>query len=192
MPIELPELPYARTALQPHLSAQALDLHHGQHHRGYVDAVNARIAGTDMEPLSLEEIVRSSQGSLFEAAAQAWNHGFFWQCLHPRAGDDPHGALAERINRQFGDVQKLREEFNRAALGVFGSGWAWLVQHPDGTLAVVTTRNANTPLTGDSTPLLACDVWEHAYYTDYQNERLRYLQAFWKLVNWDFVTAQLR
>ena len=192
MPVELPDLPYPRTALQPHLSAQTLDLHHGQHHHGYVAALNTRIAGTELDGLPLEDIVRSSQGSLFEAAAQAWNHAFFWQCLHPRAGGEPRGALAERITRQFGDVQKLREEFNRAALAVFGSGWAWLVQHPDGRLAIVTTRNAGTPLTGNSTPLLACDLWEHAYYTDFQNDRARYLQAFWKLVNWDFVGAQLR
>lgn len=192
MPVELPDLPYSRTALQPHLSAEALDLHHGGHHRAYVDALNARIAGTELDGLPLEDIVRGSQGSLFEAAAQAWNHAFFWQCLHPRAGGEPHGALAERIIRQFGDAQKLREEFNRAALAVFGSGWCWLVQHPDGRLAIATTRNANTPLSGDSTPLLACDLWEHAYYTDYQNDRTRYLQAFWKLVNWDFVGAQLR
>ncbi len=192
MPVELPELPYSRTALQPHISAETLDLHHGGHHRAYVDKVNAAIAGTEMEALPLEDIVRSSQGSLFEAAAQAWNHAFYWQCLHPRAAGEPHGALAERINRQYGDVQKLREEFNRAALAVFGSGWAWLVQHPDGRLAVVTTRNANSPLTGNSTPLLTCDVWEHAYYTDYQIERARYLEAFWKVVNWDFVSSQLR
>lgn len=192
MPLELPELPYSRTALQPHISAETLDLHHGRHHRGYVDMVNARIVGTELAEATLEEIVQHSQGSLFNAAAQAWNHGFFWQCLHPRAGGEPHGALAELINRQFGDVQKLREEFNRAALAIFGSGWAWLVQHPDGKLAVVTTRNANTPLTGDSTPLLVCDVWEHAYYTDYQNDRARYLQGFWKLVNWDFAAAQLQ
>lgn len=192
MPVELPELPYARTALQPHISAETLDLHHGRHHRAYVETVNAGIAGTELDALPLEEIVRSTQGSLFHAAAQAWNHGFYWQCLHPRAGGDPHGPLAERINHHFGDVQKLRDEFNRAALGVFGSGWVWLVQHPDGKLAIVTTRNANTPLTGESTPLLACDVWEHAYYTDYQNDRLRHLQSFWKLVNWDFVAAQLR
>jgi len=191
MPLELPALPYPRTALQPHISAETLDLHHGRHHRGYVDAVNAQIAGTELADATLEEIVRQSQGSLFNAAAQAWNHAFFWQCLHPRAGGEPHGVLAELINRQFGDVQKLRDEFNKAALAVFGSGWAWLVRHPDGKLAVVTTRNANTPLTGASTPLLVCDLWEHAYYTDYQNERARYLQAFWKLVNWDFATAQL-
>jgi len=192
MPVELPDLPYPRTALQPHLSAETLDLHHGGHHRAYVDALNARIADTELDGLPLEDIVRGSQGSLFEVAAQAWNHAFFWQCLHPRAGGEPHGALAERIIRQFGDVQKLREEFNRAALAVFGSGWCWLVQHPDGRLAIATTRNTNTPLSGDSTPLLACDLWEHAYYTDYQNDRARYLQAFWKLVNWDFVGAQLR
>ena len=192
MPVELPDLPYPRDALQPHLTAATLDLHHGQHHHGYVAALNTRIAGTELDDLPLEDIVRSSQGSLFEAAAQAWNHAFFWQCLHPRAGGEPHGALAERITRQFGDVQKLREEFNRAALAVFGSGWAWLVQHPDGRLAIVTPRNAGTPLTGNSTPLLACDLWEHAYYTDFQNDRARYLQAFWKLVNWDFVGAQLR
>ncbi|MGE8281165.1 MAG: superoxide dismutase [Stenotrophomonas sp.] len=191
MPLELPALPYPRTALQPHISAETLDLHHSRHHRGYVDAVNAQIAGTELADATLEEIVRQSQGSLFNAAAQAWNHAFFWQCLHPRAGGEPHGVLAELINRQFGDVQKLRDEFNKAALAVFGSGWAWLVRHPDGKLAVVTTRNANTPLTGASTPLLVCDLWEHAYYTDYQNERARYLQAFWKLVNWDFATAQL-
>ncbi len=192
MPVELPELPYSRTALQPHLSAETVDLLHGQHHRACVEATNARIAGTELAELPLEEIVRTSQGSLFEAAAQAWNHAFFWQCLHPRAGGEPQGALAEALTRQFGDAQKLREEFDRAALALFGSGWAWLVQHPDGRLAIATTRNANTPLTGDSTPLLTCNLWEHAYYTDYQNDRARYLQAFWKLVNWDFVGAQLR
>lgn len=192
MPVELPDLPYPRDALQPHLSAATLDLHHGHHQRAQVDAVNARIAGTELDELPLEDIVRNSQGSLFEAAAQAWNHALYWQCLHPRAGGEPHGALAEHIARQFGDTQKLREEFNRAASALFGSGWAWLVQHPDGRLAIVTTRNANTPLTGDSTPLLACNLWEHAYYTDFQNERGRYLASFWKLVNWDFVGSRLR
>jgi len=191
MPVELPDLPYSRTALQPHFPAETLDLHHGGHHRAYVDAVNARIASTELDALPLEDIVRSSQGSLFEAAAQAWNHAFYWQCLHPRAIAEPRGELAERINLQFGDTQKLREEFNRAALAVSGSGWAWLVQHPDGRLAIVTTRNANTPLTGASKPLLACDLWEHAYYRDFQNDRARYLQAFWKLVNWEFVGTQL-
>ncbi|MNK10282.1 Superoxide dismutase [Fe] [compost metagenome] len=192
MPLELPRLPYDRTALQPHLSAETLDLHHGRHHRGYIEAVNARIEGTELAELPLEDIVRQSQGSLFDAAAQAWNHAFYFQCLHPRGGGDPKDRLAELVTRHFGDVRRLREEFDRSALGLFGSGWVWLVQHPTGALAIQITRNAGTPLTGQSTPLLACDVWEHAYYTDYQNERARYLEAFWKLVNWDFVAAQLR
>jgi Fe-Mn family superoxide dismutase len=192
MPLELPRLPYDRTALQPHLSAETLDLHHGRHHRGYVEAVNARIDGTELAELPLEDIVRQSQGSLFDAAAQAWNHAFYFQCLHPRGGGEPKDRLAELVTRHFGDIRRLREEFDRAALGLFGSGWVWLVQHPTGALAIQATRNAGTPLTGQSRPLLACDVWEHAYYTDYQNERARYLEAFWKLVNWDFVAAQLR
>lgn len=192
MPLELPRLPYDRTALQPHLSATTLDLHHGRHHRAYVDAVNARIEGTELAELPLEEIVRQSQGSLFDAAAQAWNHAFYWQCLHPRGGGEPQGRLGELVGRHFGDAKRLREEFDRVALGVVGAGWVWLVQHPNGALAIQATRNAGTPLTGQSTPLLACDVWEHAYYTDYQNERGRYLDAFWKIVNWDFVATQLR
>jgi Fe-Mn family superoxide dismutase len=192
MPLELPRLPYDRTALQPHLSATTLDLHHGRHHRAYVDAVNARIEGTELAELPLEEIVRQSQGSLFDAAAQAWNHAFYWQCLHPRGGGEPQGRLGELVGRHFGDARRLREEFDRVALGVVGAGWVWLVQHPNGALAIQATRNAGTPLTGQSTPLLACDVWEHAYYTDYQNARGRYLDAFWKIVNWDFVATQLR
>jgi len=192
MPLELPRLPYDRAALQPHLSAEPLDLHHGRHFRGYLDTVNARIEGTELAELPLEEIVRQSQGSLFDAAAQAWNHQFYFQCLHPRAGGDPQGRLGELVTRYFGDAKRLRDTFDSAALRLFGSGWVWLVQHPNGALAIQVTRNAGTPLTGESTPLLACDVWEHAYYTDYQNERARYLEAFWKLVNWDFVTAQLR
>ena len=192
MPLELPRLPYDRAALQPHLSAETLDLHHGRHLRAYLEAVNTRIEGTELAELPLEDIVRQSQGSLFDAAAQAWNHQFYFQCLHPRAGGDPQGRLGERVTRYFGDAKRLREAFDRAALGLFGSGWVWLVQHPNGALAIQVTRNAGTLLTGESTPLLACDVWEHAYYTDYQNERARYLEAFWKLVNWDFVTAQLR
>lgn len=192
MPLELPRLPYDRTALQPHLSATTLDLHHGRHHRAYVDAVNARIEGTELAELPLEEIVRQSQGSLFDAAAQAWNHAFYWQCLHPRGGGEPQGRLGELVGRHFGDARRLREEFDRVALRVVGAGWVWLVQHPNGALAIQATRNAGTPLTGQSTPLLACDVWEHAYYTDYQNERGRYLDAFWKIVNWDFVATQLR
>lgn len=192
MPVELPALPYLSGSLQPHLSAQTPELHHGRHHRAYVDAVNAGILGTEWEDASLEEIVRQAQGKLFDAAAQAWNHGFYWQCLRPRGGGEPQGRLGELVKRQFGDVQRLREEFNRTALGLFGSGWVWLVQHPGGQLGIQATRNAGTPLTGESTPLLCCDVWEHAYYTDYQNDRARYLDAFWQMVNWEFAESQLR
>ncbi len=192
MPVELPALPYLSGSLQPHLSAQTLELHHGRHHRAYVDAVNAGILGTEWEDASLEEIVRQAQGKLFDAAAQAWNHGFYWQCLRPRGGGEPQGRLGELVKRQFGDVQRLREEFNRTALGLFGSGWVWLVQHPGGQLGIQATRNAGTPLTGESTPLLCCDAWEHAYYTDYQNDRARYLDAFWQMVNWEFAESQLR
>jgi len=192
MPIELPPLPYDRTALQPHLSAETLDHHHGKHHRAYVDRLNELIAGSEFEALPLEDIVRRAQGGLFNQAAQVWNHNFYWQCLRPRGGGDPGGLLAEKISQAFGDVAHLRSEFNRLAMATFGSGWTWLVQRSDGNLAIVTTSNASTPLTGEDVPLLTCDVWEHAYYIDYRNARAQYLEAFWKLVNWDFVASQLR
>ncbi|WP_434213248.1 superoxide dismutase [[Pseudomonas] boreopolis] len=192
MPIELPPLPYSRSALEPYLSAATLDSHHGQHHRNYVEELNARIEGTEFADLALEEIVRRAQGSLFDTAAQVWNHGFYWQCMRARGGGDPTGALAEKIAQSFGGVTQLRQEFDRAALALFGSGWVWLVQRPDGLLAVASTPHAGTPLTGSDTPLLACDVWEHAYYLDHQNARAAYLEAFWKVVNWDFVASRLQ
>ncbi|HEY9255672.1 MAG TPA: Fe-Mn family superoxide dismutase [Stenotrophomonas sp.] len=192
MPIELTPLPYDRAALAPHLSAETLDYHHGKHQRAYVERLNELIAGTEFADLALEEIVRRAQGSLFNQAAQVWNHEFYWQCLRPRGGGEPGGALGEKIAQAFGDTNLLREEFNRRAMATFGSGWTWLVQRADGNLAVVSTSNASTPLTGEDTPLLACDVWEHAYYIDYRNGRAQYLEAFWKLVNWDFVASRLR
>jgi Fe-Mn family superoxide dismutase len=192
MPIELTPLPYDRAALAPHLSAETLDYHHGKHQRAYVERLNELIAGTEFADLALEEIVRRAQGSLFNQAAQVWNHEFYWQCLRPRGGGEPGGALGEKIAQAFGDTNLLREEFNRSAMATFGSGWTWLVQRADGNLAVVSTSNASTPLTGEDTPLLACDVWEHAYYIDYRNGRAQYLEAFWKLVNWDFVASRLR
>lgn len=191
MPIEYDALPYPASVLQPHLSARQIDQHRDQQRR-CVDAVNARVAGTDWDQAALEQIVRESQGALFEAAAQAWNQGFYWQCLRSRGGGEPQGRLAERIKRQFGDPARLREAFRQAGSGLFGSGWVWLVAHPDGSLAVLACRNAGTPLTGDSVPLLACSVWEHAYYLDYQNDRGRYLDAFWQMVNWEFAESQLR
>lgn len=192
MPIELTPLPYDRAALAPHLSAETLDYHHGKHQRAYVERLNELIAGTELADLALEEIVRRAQGSVFNQAAQVWNHEFYWQCLRPRGGGEPGGTLGERITQAFGDASLFREEFNRRAMATFGSGWTWLVQRADGSLAVVSTSNASTPLTGEDTPLLACDVWEHAYYIDHRNGRAQYLEAFWKLVNWDFVASRLR
>ena len=191
MPIELTPLPYSPGALQPHLSERAVALQHGQHQRACVDAVNQRIIGTEWEDAPLERIVRESQGSLFESAAQAWNLQFQWQCLRPRGSGDPQGRLADRVKRRFGDVAGLRHAFNDAALGLFGAGWAWLVLHPDGSLAIQVTRNAGTPLTSHSTPLLGCNLWEHAYYLDYQNDRARYLEAWWKAVNWESASEQM-
>lgn len=192
MPIELPALPYPASAYAPHLSASALECHHGQHHRSHVDALNALIAGSEFADLALEELLQRAQGATFEHAAQVWNHNFYWQCLRPRGGGDPVGALAERIAQAFGDVARFRQEFDRVASGLFGSGWVWLVQRPDGALAVVAMPNAGTPMTGADIPLLACDVWEHAYYGDHHNARAAYLDAFWKLVNWEFVASRLQ
>ncbi|KUF24601.1 superoxide dismutase [Xanthomonas phaseoli] len=191
MPIEHVALPYSRAALEPHLSAATLEAHHGVCHRSEVEQLNARIEGSEFADLTLEEIIAQAQGTLFHLAAQVWNHNFYWQCLRPRAGGEPLGRLGDGIAKSFGDFVHFKQEFTRVALSSFGSGWVWLVQRPDGTLAVVATPNASTPLTGPDIPLLACDIWEHAYYLDYQQDRARYLEAFWKLVNWDFVASRL-
>lgn len=191
MPIEHVALPYSRAALEPHLSSVTLEAHHGVCHRSEVEQLNARLEGSELAELTLEEIIAQAQGTLFHLAAQVWNHNFYWQCLRPRAGGEPLGRLGEGIAKSFGDFVHFKQEFNRVALTSFGSGWVWLVQRPDGALAVVATPNASTPLTGPDVPLLACDIWEHAYYLDYQQDRARYLEAFWKLVNWDFVASRL-
>ncbi|UKE70916.1 superoxide dismutase [Xanthomonas cerealis pv. cerealis] len=191
MAIELAPLPYDRAALAPHLSAEALDQHHGQHQRALVERLNAQIAGSEFAELPLQDLVRRTQGRLFQHAAEVWNHAFYWRGLRPRGGGEPGGALGERIARNFGDFARFKAEFERMALAVFGSGWVWLVQRPDATLALLATVNAGSPLTGEDTPLLACDLWEHAYYIDYRGDRARYLEAFWKLVNWEFVAANL-
>ncbi|HBK44845.1 MAG TPA: superoxide dismutase [Xanthomonadaceae bacterium] len=192
MPIELPPLPYPVSALEPHLSTSTLETVHGEYQRQCVERVNAQIEGSEFAELALEDIVRRAQGSLFNDAAQTWNLAFFWQCLRPRGGGEPGGRLAEKIGQAFGDSAHFRQEFDRIALAVFGSGWVWLVQRPDGSLALVSTCNAATPLTGADRVLLGCDLWEHAYYLDHHNARAAYLEAFWKLVNWDFVASQLR
>jgi Fe-Mn family superoxide dismutase len=190
MSIQLPDLPYAADALEPHVSARTLGFHHGKHHKTYVDKLNAAIAGSDYEGKTLEAIIaashRAGDTGVFNNAAQAWNHTFLWNSMSPTGGGEPAGALAEAINSRFGDLAAFREKFKAAALGQFGSGWTWLVRN-GGVLDIVSTGNAETPLTDDLTPLLTLDVWEHAYYLDYQNKRDAYIDAFLEnLVNWDF------
>jgi Fe-Mn family superoxide dismutase len=191
MAFELPALPYAKDALAPHISAETLEYHYGKHHQTYVTNLNNLVPGTEFEGLSLEELVLKTSGGLFNNAAQVWNHTFYWNCLAPNAGGEPTGAVAEAINATFGSFDKFKEDFTKCAVTTFGSGWAWLVKNADGSLALVSTSNAACPLTAGQTPLLTCDVWEHAYYIDFRNSRPNYLEAFWKLVNWDFVAANL-
>jgi Fe-Mn family superoxide dismutase len=187
---ELPPLGFSPDALQPHLSAETFEYHHGKHHKAYVDKLNALLEGHALAGASLEEIVRQSDGVLFNQAAQHFNHSFYWQCIAPRGGDAPTGALETAIDGAFGSFASFREKFTAAALGVFGSGWTWLAKGADGSLAIESTANAGCPLTGGKTPLLTCDVWEHAYYVDYRNARPKYVEAFWSLVNWEHVAAQ--
>lgn len=182
----LPALPYEKNALEPHISAETLDYHYGKHHQTYVTNLNNLIPGTEFADMSLEDIVKKSSGGIFNNAAQIWNHTFYWHCLSPNGGGEPSGALAEAINQAFGSFAEFKEQFSKTAITTFGSGWAWLVKKADGSLALVSTSNAATPLSGDDTPLLTCDVWEHAYYVDYRNARPKYVEAFWNLVNWDF------
>ena len=192
MAFELPALPYAKDALAPHISAETLDFHHGKHHNTYVVNLNKFVdADASLQGKSLEDIVRSSTGGVFNNAAQVWNHTFYWHSLAPNAGGAPTGKIAALIERDFGSFEAFKEKFSAAALGQFGSGWAWLVLTPEGKLAITTSANAETPLTGANKPLLTCDVWEHAYYVDYRNARANYVQAWWSLVNWDFANSNL-
>ena len=190
MAFELPALPYAKNALAPIISEETLDYHHGKHHNTYVVNLNNLIKDDAARAgQSLEEIVRSSSGGLFNNAAQVWNHTFYWHSLTPNGSGAPSGALAAAIDRDFGSFDKFKAEFAAAAMGQFGSGWAWLVSDAAGKLSVVKTPNAETPLTTDKTALLTCDVWEHAYYIDFRNRRADYVAGFWKLANWDFASA---
>jgi len=191
MAIELPALPWARDALAPNISAETIDYHYGKHHQTYVTNLNNLIKGTEFENLDLVEIVKKSQGGMFNNAAQVWNHTFYWNSLSPKGGGEPTGKLADAIKKAFGGFDKFKEEFSKSAIGTFGSGWAWLVQRADGGLALVSTSNAATPITGSDRPLLTCDVWEHAYYIDYRNARPKYVEAFWNLANWEFAAAQM-
>lgn len=186
----LPPLPYAKDALQPHMSAETLEYHYGKHHQAYVTNLNNLIKGTEFENLPLEEIIKKSSGGIFNNSAQVWNHTFFWNCMAPNAGGAPTGAVADMINAKWGSFDKFKEEFQKSAVGNFGSGWTWLVQK-DGGVDIVNTSNAGTPLVGADKPLLTCDVWEHAYYIDYRNARPKFVEGFWNLVNWEFVNSNL-
>lgn len=182
----LPQLPYPLDALSPFISKETLEYHYGKHHQTYVTNLNNLIKGTEFENLSLEDIIKKSAGGVFNNAAQVWNHTFYWNSMKPNGGAAPTGPLADAINAKWGSFDKFKEEFTKCAVGTFGSGWAWLVKNADGTLDLVSTSNAATPLTTDVTPLMTCDVWEHAYYIDTRNARPKYLENFWNVVNWDF------
>ena len=185
---QLPELPYAKEALTPHISAETIEYHYGKQHKAYVDNINRLIKGTEFEKMSLEDIILKSSGGIFNNAAQIWNHTFYWNCLSPNGGGEPAGELADIITKQFESFTQFKDKFTKAAVTLFGSGWTWLVENADGSLSIETTSNAGTPLEDGKKPLLTCDVWEHAYYIDYRNARAKYIEAFWNLVNWEFVT----
>lgn len=185
---KLPDLPYEKNALEPHVSAETLEFHHGKHHATYVTKLNGLIPGTEFENLSLEDIIKKAPaGGIFNNAAQVWNHTFYWNCMGPNAGGAPSGALAEAIDKAFGSFDAFKEKFAEMGANNFGSGWTWLVKNADGSVEIVNTSNAANPMTDGKTPLLTCDVWEHAYYIDYRNARPKYIEAFWNVVNWDFV-----
>ncbi len=190
MAFTLPELPYARDALEPHMSSETLDFHYGKHHQTYVDKANGLIAGTADENKSLEELIKTSSGGLFNNVAQIWNHTFFWNCLTP-GGSTPNEAVSAALTSAFGSVDAFKEQFTASAVNNFGSGWTWLVKNADGSLAIVNTSNAGNPMTDGQTPLLTVDVWEHAYYIDHRNARPKFLESFWALANWDFVAQNM-
>ena len=187
----LPALPYAKNALAPHMSEETFDYHYAKHHQAYVTNLNNLIPGTEFENATLEEIVKKASGGIFNNAAQVWNHTFYWNCMKPQGGGEPQGILAEKINRTFGSFEDFREKFSKAAVTLFGSGWAWLVQKADGSLEIVQESNAGNPLRRGLTPILTCDVWEHAYYLDKQNRRPDYIADFWKIVDWNAVAGRL-
>lgn len=192
MAFELPALPYAINALEPHISQETLEYHHGKHHNTYVVNLNNLVPGTEFEGKSLEEIIKTSTGGIFNNAAQIWNHTFYWHCLSPNGGNEPTGALADAINKAFGSFAEFKDAFTKSAIGNFGSSWTWLVKKADGSLAIVNTSNAGCPLTeAGTTPLLTVDLWEHAYYIDFRNLRPKYMETFWTLVNWEFVSKNL-
>ena len=188
MTFQLPSLPYALNALEPHISEETLQYHYGKHHQGYVNKLNELIANTEFAGLKLEEIISQATGPIFNNAAQVWNHTFYWHCLSPDGGGEPSGALGSAIEKTFGSFEQFKKQFSEAAMTQFGSGWAWLVKNNHGKLEVLKTLNAENPLTEKKSPLLTCDVWEHAYYIDTRNDRAKYVKNFWEVVNWEFVS----
>ena len=187
---KLPPLPYPMEALAPNVSKETLEFHYGKHHQTYVTNLNNLIKGTEFEDASLEDIVKRSSGGVFNNGAQVWNHTFYWNSLSPSGGGEATGAVGDAIKAKWGDFNAFKEAFTKAAVGQFGSGWAWLVKKGDG-VDIVTTGNAETPLRGGDKPLLTCDVWEHAYYIDYRNARPKYMEAFWNIANWEFANQNL-
>ncbi|MEO7726157.1 MAG: Fe-Mn family superoxide dismutase [Burkholderiales bacterium] len=185
-------LPYAMDALAPHISKETLEYHYGKHHKTYVDKLNELIKGTEFENMNLVDTIRKSSDTIFNNAAQAWNHSFYWDSLSPDGGDAPDGDLAKAIEKKWQTFDKFKEAFDKAAVENFGSGWTWLVRNSDGGLAIAKTSNAKTPITGADIPLLTCDVWEHADYIDYRNSRPNYMKAFWELANWKFAAANFK
>ena len=184
---QLPPLPYSNDALMPHISPETIEYHYGKHHQAYVTKLNGGIKGTQFESSSLEEIIQQSSGGIFNNAAQVWNHTFYWNCLAPQAGGGPSGKIASAIKEKWGSFDTFKKEFSDSAATLFGSGWVWLVKNASGDLEIFNTSNADTPMKHGHSALLTLDVWEHAYYVDYRNARPKYIEAFWNLVNWDFV-----
>lgn len=190
MSFELPKLPYALNALEPVISQKTLEFHYGKHHQAYVNNLNNLVPGTRFENASLETIIKEADGGIFNNGAQVWNHTFFFHSLAPNAGVEPSGALADAIKKDFGSFAEFKEKFSKAAVTLFGSGWAWLVKNEAGKLEIVQESNAGNPLRKGLNPILTCDVWEHAYYLDYQNRRPDFVESFWKLVDWKTVEAR--
>ncbi len=188
---QLPDLPFGPNDLEPFLSAETLEFHHGKHHKAYVDNLNKLTAGTPQEKASLEDLIKTADGGVFNNAAQVWNHSFYWKCLKAGGGAAPSADFEAKLAEAFGSFDDFKSKFSQAAVGQFGSGWAWLVKNADGSLAITTSANAENPIRNGQTPLLTCDVWEHAYYVDFRNARPKYLEDFWGWVNWEFVESNL-
>ena len=187
---ELPKLPYAIDALEPHISKRTIEFHYGKHHQAYVNNLNNLLPGTEFENSSLEEIIKKASGGIFNNGAQIWNHTFYWNCLNPDGGGIPKGKLAEAINQSFGSFEEFKQKFSTAATTLFGSGWAWLVKKQNGALEIIQESNAGNPLKNGHTPLLTCDVWEHAYYLGYQNRRPDYIKGFWTILDWEVISKR--